>query len=104
MNVKSMEEICLDYTNAMQQAKQIEDTAKQLLVLARSGLPACTRRVEAGWKGELAGSFVHCGRRLGADIGQNAIELSRMAAAVRGMAERIREADLAARRLALMQE
>ena len=86
--MKSAEEIDLDYTRALLQARAVDDAARQVQRLAQ--------------RGEDARRFLQLGADIGADICGTALELNRLAAQIRASASRNREADLQA--LHIMQQ
>ena len=100
--MKSAEEIDLDYTRALLQARAVDDAARQVQGLAQGDLKSCLHLAQAGWRGEGSRRFLQVGADIAADIRGTALELNRLAAQIRVAAARTREADL--RALHIMQQ
>ena len=96
--MNSVEEIQAEYAHAMQQARAVEDAARQVQMLAQADLKNCLHLVQAGWRGEGARRFLQMGAGIGEDIRGTALELNRMAAQIRAAASQAREAELQALR------
>ena len=99
--MKTPDEINLNYSRAVRQAEWLEGRARELENLANTDFQECLANIEANWKGENARIFIGKGNKLKGDLEKSADQLGRVAKSIRSAAKRTREADIAARNIAL---
>lgn len=99
--MKTILEINLDYAKAIRQAEQLEAIARNLGTLADSEFQGCLQRISTNWKGENASAYIAKGQKLKGDMNKTAEQLNKAAGAIRNIARRTKEADIAAMNIAL---
>ena len=96
MGVKTLDEINLNYSRAIRQAERLEGRAGELKELANGDFQGCLTGIAANWEGENARAGIRKGEKLKGDLEKSAGQLEMVAKAIRSVAKRTREADIAA--------
>ena len=99
--MKTLFEINLNYSKAINQAEQLEGAARDLKNLANNDFQGCLDSIAVDWKGENARAYINKGIKLKDDIEKSAAGLEKAAKTIRNIAERTRDADINARNIAL---
>lgn len=97
---KSMYEIEMDFTNAKNQAANLENVAKKIENMINNDFEPCMRGISANWKGDNAEAYVKKGNKLKGDIAKSAKNLRSAASTIRTIAKNIYDAEKAAYELA----
>lgn len=90
---KTLDTIEMDFRNAIRQADELEQVAKNLHMLADDEIQACLSKVAANWKGENATAFCKKGAIVGNHISHSASDLENAAEAMRQIANNLYEAE-----------
>ncbi|MDE6590938.1 MAG: WXG100 family type VII secretion target [Oscillospiraceae bacterium] len=98
--MSSLAEIQFNYEKAIKQANQLDGIASRLTKAADNTLEGIMNAVHSAWKSDSAGGYLQKGRKVGQDMKTTARNLQNIAAAIRTIAARVREAELAAWRIA----
>ena len=98
--MSSLSEIYFNYNKAMQQAGQLDDVARQLKQAADRDMEGILNDVYRVWKSDSAPQYIQKGQKVKGDIGAVSKNLNQIAAAIRTIAQRVRDAELEAWRIA----
>lgn len=98
----SESEIRLNYEESLRKAREMEDIASELRQNANGELDQALAQLSQGWKGEGADAYMQKGAALREKILESAKDLEHTAEAVKTMAKRLYDAEMAAYRLAQM--
>lgn len=98
--MSSLSEIYFNYNRAIEQAKQLEGIAKQLKKAADNTMEDILNDVHTAWKSDSAPQYIKKGQKVKCDMRTTAGNLTTIAQTIRTIAQRIRDAELAAWRIA----
>lgn len=98
--MSTLSEIYINYDKAMGQATRLDDIAKRLSNAADSTMEDILGDVHAAWKSDSASAYLAKGEKVERDMRTTAKNLQNVAAAIRTIATRIRNAELEAWRIA----
>lgn len=98
--MSSLSEIYFNYNKAVQQAGQLDDVARQLKQAADRDMEGILNDVYRVWKSDSAPQYIQKGQKVQGDIGTASKNLSQIAKAIRTIAQRVRDAELEAWRIA----
>lgn len=98
--MSSLSEIYFNYNQAIEQAKQLENISKQLKKAADNTMEGILNDVHTAWKSDSAPQYIKKGQKVEGDMRTTAGNLSNIAQTIRTIAQRIRDAELAAWRIA----
>lgn len=93
-------EIYFNYNKAIQQANRLDDVAKRLSTAASVTMVGILSDVHKAWKSDSAPAYVKKGEKVEQDMDTTAKNLREIAQTIRTIAQRIRDAELAAWRIA----
>lgn len=96
----TLSEIHFNYTKAIQQASQLESIAKNLRKAANNTMENILNDISSAWKSDSTPQYIKKGQKVEGDIRTTAENLDRIAQAIRTIAQRIKEAELEAWRIA----
>lgn len=96
----TLSEIYFNYEQAIRQAAQLETIAKNLRKAANNTMEDILNHVNSAWKSDSAPQYIKKGQKVEGDILTTAGNLENIAQAIRTIAERIKEAELEAWRIA----
>lgn len=96
----TLSEIHFNYTKAIQQANQLESIAKNLRKAANNTMENILNDISSAWKSDSTPQYIKKGQKVEGDIRTTAENLDRIAQAIRIIAQRIKEAELEAWRIA----
>lgn len=94
--------IQLNYQQAINQAKSLENLARELRNLANNNMESTISELSGNWTGDNAKEFIAKAEKAQNDLIKNARALTEAASVIRQSAENIRKAELAAKRIAEM--
>lgn len=96
--------IQLNYQQAVNQAKALENLASELRNLANRNMESTISELSGNWTGENAREFINKAEKAQSDLIKNARALEEAADVIRQSAENIRKAELTAKRIAEMMD
>lgn len=96
----TLTEIYFNYSRAIEQAKRLDGVAADLKRSADRTMEDILNEVHSAWKSDSAPGFIKKGQKVEGDMRTTAGNLTNIADAIRTIAERIKEAELAAWRIA----
>jgi len=99
MNVRTKEEIEIDFSRAISQAQELEEIARQLSDISRAHLEGAMAILEASWKGDNANAFCKKEQILTSDMYEAADDLIKVAKNIRNTADIVYRAEKAAVRI-----
>lgn len=98
--MSSLSEIYFNYDQAIKQAGKLETVAKDLRRAADRTMEDILNDVNSAWKSDSAPQYIKKGQKIEGDIRTTAGNLENIARAIRTIAQRIKEAELEAWRIA----
>lgn len=98
--MSSLSEIYFNYNQAIKQANKLESVAKDLRKASDRTMEDILNNVNSAWKSDSTPLYLKKGQKVEGDIRTTAGNLDNIAQAIRTIAERIREAELEAWRIA----
>lgn len=98
--MSSLSEIYFNYNRAIAQAKQLDSIAKKLKKAADYDMDGILNDVNRAWKSDNTHQYVRKGQKVENDIRTSTKNLTQIAAAIRTIAKRVRDAELEAWRIA----
>lgn len=98
--MSSLSEIYFNYDKAIKQAGQLEAVAKDLKKAADTTMEDILNDVNSAWKSDSTPQYIKKGQKVEGDIRITAGNLDNIARAIRTIAQRIKEAELEAWRIA----
>lgn len=96
--------IQLNYQQAINQAKSLENLASELRTLANNNMESTISELSGNWTGDNARAFIEKAEKAQNDLLKNARALTDAARVIRESAENIRKAELLAKRIAEMMD
>lgn len=96
----TLSEIYFNYNQAIQQAGRLETVAKNLKKAANDTMEGILNDINSAWKSDSAPQYMKKGQKVEGDILTTAGNIENVAQAIRVIAERIKEAELEAWRIA----
>ena len=90
----SRHEIEMNYEQAIEQAKKLEEAATSLSNLSRSKFNNTLQNIRASWSGESADYYLTCGNKLQTNMNKTSSELSSLASDLRRIAKNIYDAEM----------
>lgn len=98
--MSSLSEIYFNYNKAIEQANRLDDVAKRLTAAADVTMAGILSDVYKAWKSDSAPAYIKKGEKVEQDMGITSKNLREIAQAIRVIAQRIRDAELEAWRIA----
>lgn len=98
--MSSLAEIYFNYKKAINQANQLDEVAKKLRNASERSMENILNNVHKSWKSDNSLNYIKKGRQVEQDIASSANNLNKIAAAIRTIATRVRDAELEAWRIA----
>ena len=98
--MSSLSEIYFNYNRAIEQAKELEGISRQLKKAADNTMEGILNDVHGAWKSDSAPQYIKKGQKVEGDMRTTAGNLTNIASTIRTIAQRIRDAELAAWRIA----
>lgn len=98
--MSSLSEIYFNYNRAIEQARGLESISKRLKNAANNTMEDILNDVHVAWKSDSTPRYIKKGQKVEGDIRTTANNLTNIASAIRTIAQRIRDAELAAWRIA----
>ena len=98
--MSTLSEINFNYQRAVKQAGQLESVAGKLKKAAEQNMEGILNDVYRAWKSDNSGQYIKKGQKVEQDIKTCARNLTEIARAIRTIAERVRQAELEAWRIA----
>lgn len=98
--MKSSYQISVDFQNAQDQARKLEDAASRLERNVLRQMDTAEQGIHSAWKGQSATLFLSKEERLSGDIRRTASDLRGIASDIRRIARRIYDAEMEALRIA----
>lgn len=98
--MSGLSEIYFNYEKAIGQAARLEDIAKRLTNAADVTMEGILGDIHSAWKSDSTTAYLKKGEKVGQDMHTTAKNLQNTAQAIRTIAERIRNAELEAWRIA----
>ena len=89
-----------DFGKALAQANELEEIADEMKSLSNSNMDSTLQLIAANWKGDSATAFLRKGDLLKQDIAKTSETLRSIASSIRVTAQRLFEAEQAAKELA----
>jgi uncharacterized protein YukE len=99
--MKSMAEIEMDYRNAMNQARELDQLANRLSTQANMTFPGILSEVSSAWQGENANAYLQKAKKLQPRINKAAGDLRRTAQTIRTVAQNTYRAEKRAYEIAM---
>lgn len=96
----SLSEIYFNYNQAIQQAKQLEEVSRQLTDVANKDMEDLLNDVSSAWKSDSTPQYLRKCQKVEGDMHTTAENIKNIAVAIRTIAQRIRDAELEAWRIA----
>ena len=96
----TLSEIYFNYNQAIQQAGRLETVAKNLKKAANDTMEGILNDINFAWKSDSAPQYIKKGQKVEGDILTTVGNIENVAQAIRVIAERIKEAELEAWRIA----
>ncbi len=94
--MKTAYEIYMDFRKAKAQADRLRSIAKNMNSLADEGVGGSLSSIRSNWTGENADAFLGKGEAIKNKISLTAADINKVADAIMKIAERTRDAELAA--------
>ncbi len=98
--MSSLSEIYFNYDRAIEQAKKLEGISRQLKKAADNTMEGILNDVHGAWKSDSAPQYIKKGQKVEGDMRATAGNLANIASTIRTIAQRIRDAELVAWRIA----
>lgn len=98
--MSTLNEIYFNYNKAISQAQELEGISKRLKTAANDTMEDILNDVHAAWKSDSTPLYIKKGRKVEDDIRTTATNLANISQAIRTIAQRIRDAELDAWRIA----
>lgn len=98
--MSSLSEIYFNYNRAVQQADQLDNVATKLQNAANRDMEDILNNISKAWKSDSAPQYIKKGNKVEGDMLTSAHNLERIASAIRTIAERVRDSELEAWRIA----
>lgn len=98
--MSSLSEIYFNYNRAIEQARELDNIAKRLKNAANNTMEDILNDVHVAWKSDSTPQYIRKGQKVEGDIRTTANNLTNIAHAIRTIAQRIRDAELEAWRIA----
>ena len=98
--MRSLSEIYFNYDRAIEQAKKLEGISRQLKKAADNTMEGILNDVHGAWKSDSAPQYIKKGQKVEGDMRATAGNLANIASTIRTIAQRIRDAELVAWRIA----
>lgn len=98
--MSSLSEIYFNYDKAIEQANRLDSVAKRLTTAASVTMVDILSDVHKAWKSDSAPAYIKKGEKVERDMDTTAKNLRGIAQTIRAVAQRIRDAELAAWRIA----
>ena len=98
--MSSLSEIYFNYDRAIEQAKKLEGISRQLKKAADNTMEGILNAVHGAWKSDSAPQYIKKGQKVEGDMRATAGNLANIASTIRTIAQRIRDAELVAWRIA----
>lgn len=98
--MSSLSEIYFNYDRAIEQAKKLEGISGQLKKAADNTMEGILNDVHGAWKSDSAPQYIKKGQKVEGDMRATAGNLANIASTIRTIAQRIRDAELVAWRIA----
>lgn len=86
-------EIDFNYERAVAQANELETKARELKKISSCDLSNSLKEIRGNWSGENAEKYLLKGAKLAEEIESTSTDLSKIADAVRQIADKVREAE-----------
>lgn len=98
--MSTLSEIYFNYNKAVSQARQLDSAAAKLKQAAQNDMTEILNKVYVSWKSDSSPQYIKKGEKVRNDIATTSRNLSSIAQAIRTIAERVKEAELEAWRIA----
>lgn len=98
--MSSLSEIYFNYNRAIEQAKALENISKRLKTAASNTMEDILNDVHVAWKSDSTSQYIKKGQKVKGDIHTTANNLTNIARTIRTIAQRVRDAELEAWRIA----
>ena len=98
--MSSLSEIHFNYSRAVRQADQLEGVSHRLSSLAEGNMEYILTEVSRAWRSDSTPHYIQKGQKVKEDIKTTSNNLYKIAKAIREIAERVRDAELEAWRVA----
>lgn len=98
--MSTLSEIYFNYNKAVSQARQLDSAAAKLKQAAQNDMTEILNKVYVSWKSDSSPQYIKKGEKVRNDIVTTSRNLSSIAQAIRTIAERVKEAELEAWRIA----
>lgn len=98
--MSSLSEIYFNYNKAIAQANRLDGIAKKMKNAANRDMQGILNDVSRAWKSDSAPQYVRKGETVKGNIQTSAKNLKEIASTIRTIAERVRDAELEAWRIA----
>lgn len=98
--MSTLSEIYFNYNKAVSQARQLDSAAAKLKQTAQNDMTEILNKVYVSWKSDSSPQYIKKGEKVRNDIVTTSRNLSSIAQAIRTIAERVKEAELEAWRIA----
>lgn len=96
----TLTEIYFNYNRAMEQANRLDDISRQLDKQSDDKMEEILNNVRSAWESDNSAQYLRKGQKVQGDIKTTADNLRRIADTIRKIAKQIRDAELAAWRIA----
>ena len=96
----TLTEIYFNYNRAMEQANRLDDISRQLDKQSDDKMEEILNNVRSAWESDNSAKYLRKGQKVQEDIKTTADNLRRIADTIRKIAKQIRDAELAAWRIA----
>lgn len=98
--MSSLSEIYFNYNRAIEQARDLEDISKRLKTAANNTMEDILNDVHVAWKSDSTSQYIKKGQKVEGDIRTTANNLTNIARTIRTIAQRVKDAELTAWRIA----
>lgn len=98
--MSSLSEIYFNYNKAIAQANRLDGIAKKMKNAANRDMQGILNDVSRAWKSDSAPQYVRKGEKVKGNIQTSSKNLEEIASTIRTIAERVRDAELEAWRIA----
>lgn len=98
--MSSLNEIYFNYNRAIEQARNLENISKRLKTAANNTMEDILNDVHVAWKSDSTSQYIKKGQKVEGDIRTTASNLTNIARTIRTIAQRVRDAELEAWRIA----
>lgn len=98
--MSSLSEIYFNYNKAIEQAKRLDQIAQKLRKASDENMENILNTVNGAWKSDSAPQYIKKGQKVEGDIRTTAGNLTNIASTIRTIAQRVRDAELEAWRIA----